>query len=284
MKVKEKLLIVDGHNLLFQMFFGMPNRIINKDGKAIQGVIGFVGALNKIIKQVQPTHVVVLFDGEHENPRTELLPEYKGNREDYSLVEEEENPFSQLADVYRALDYMGIRHCETEDVETDDVIASYVLTYGKELLDIVVSSWDSDFFQLISENIKILRYRGKCTTICDVAYLKEKFDIAPEVYADFKSLVGDAADNIKGAQGIGPKTASTLLKQFGSLEEVLKRTAEIEKKKVRESIEKDKERLWINYEIIKLNDKAKLPFDLEELQYNKPEQKTNEVMQGIGLM
>lgn len=284
MKAKEKLLIVDGHNLLFQMFFGMPNRIINKDGKAIQGVIGFVGALNKIIKQVQPTHVVVLFDGEHENPRTELLPEYKGNREDYSLVEEEENPFSQLADVYRALDYMGIRHCETEDVETDDVIASYVLTYGKELLDIVVSSWDSDFFQLISENIKILRYRGKCTTICDVAYLKEKFDIAPEVYADFKSLVGDAADNIKGAQGIGPKTASTLLKQFGSLEEVLKRTAEIEKKKVRESIEKDKERLWINYEIIKLNDKAKLPFDLEELQYNKPEQKTNEVMQGIGLM
>lgn len=284
MQTEDKLLIVDGHNLLFQMFFGMPNRIINKDGKAIQGVIGFVGALNKIMKQVQPTHVVVLFDGEHENPRTGLLPEYKGNYEDYSLVEEEENPFSQLADVYRALDYMGIKYCETEDVETDDVIASYVLTYGKELLDIVVSSWDSDFFQLISENVKILRYRGKCTTICDVAYLKEKFDIAPEVYADFKSLVGDNADNIKGAKGIGPKTASALLKQFGSLGEILKRTAEIEKKKVRESIEEDKDRLQINYEIIKLNDKAKLPFDLKELQYNKPEQKTNEVMQGIGLM
>ena len=281
MKVKEKLLIVDGHNLLFQMFFGMPNRIINKDGKAIQGVIGFVGALNKIMKQVQPTHVVVLFDGEHENSRTELLPEYKGNRDDYSLVEEEENPFSQLPDVYRALDYMGIKYCETEDVETDDVIASYVLTMASE---IVVSSWDSDFFQLISENVKILRYRGKCTTICDVAYLKEKFDIAPEVYADFKSIVGDNADNIKGAKGIGPKTASALLKQFGSLGEILKRTAEIEKKKVRESIEEDKDRLQINYEIIKLNDKAKLPFDLEELQYNKPEQKTNEVMQGIGLM
>ena len=283
MKAKEKLLIVDGHNLLFQMFFGMPNRIINKDGKAIQGVIGFVGALNKIMKQVKPTHVVVLFDGEHENPRTELLPEYKGNREDYSLVEEEENPFSQLPDVYRALDYMGIKHCETEDVETDDVIASYALTYG-EKINIVISSWDSDFFQLINENVSILRYRGKCTTICDVAYLREKFDIAPEVYADFKSIVGDNADNIKGAKGIGPKTASALLKQFGSLEEVLKRTAEIEKKKVRESIEEDKDRLQINYEIIKLNDKAKLPFDLEELQYNKPEQKTNEVMQGIGLM
>ena len=283
MKAKEKLLIVDGHNLLFQMFFGMPNRIINKDGKAIQGVIGFVGALNKIIKQVQPTHVVVLFDGEHENPRTELLPEYKGNREDYSMVEEEENPFSQLADVYRALDYMGIKYCETEDVETDDVIASYALTYG-EKINIVISSWDSDFFQLINENVSILRYRGKCTTICDVAYLREKFDVAPEVYADFKSLVGDNADNIKGAKGIGPKTASALLKRFGSLEEILKRTAEIEKKKVRESIEEDNNRLLINYEIIKLNDKAKLPFDLEALEYHNREYKTNEILQRIELM
>lgn len=278
-----KLLIVDGHNLLFQMFFGMPNRIINKDGKAIQGVIGFVGALNKIIKQVEPTHMVVLFDGEHENSRTELLPEYKDNRVDYSQVEEDDNPFSQLEDVYRALDYMGIKHCETEDVETDDVIASYVLTHGKNM-EIIVSSWDSDFFQLISENVSILRYRGKCTTICDVEYLREKFDITPDVYADFKSLVGDNADNIKGAKGIGPKTASALLKQFGSLEEILNRTEEIEKKKVRESITEDRERLRLNYEIIKLNDKAKVPFALEELEYHNQEHKTNEVMQGIGLM
>ena len=289
MQTEEKLLIVDGHNLLFQMFFGMPNRIINKDGNAIQGVIGFVGALNKIMKQVEPTHVVVLFDGEHENARTELLPEYKDNRIDYSEVEEEENPFSQLPDVYRALDYMGIKHCETEDVETDDVIASYVLTYGIDhrfemASEIVVSSWDSDFFQLISENVKILRYRGKCTTICDVAYLKEKFDIAPEVYADFKSLVGDTADNIKGAKGIGPKTASALLKQFGSLEEILKRTAEIEKKKVREVLVEEKERLLVNYEVIKLSNKAKLPFALEELAWHNKTYRTNDVVHNIGLM
>lgn len=301
MQIEEKLLIVDGHNLLFQMFFGMPNRILNKDGKAIQGVIGFVGALNKIMKQVKPTHVVVLFDGEHQNPRTELLPEYKDNRIDYSQVEEEENPFSQLPDVYRALDYIGIKHCETEDVETDDVIASYVLTYGKEqefkkqedeegtkcnshLLDIVISSWDSDFFQLIKENVNILRYRGKCTTICDVEYLREKFDIAPEVYADFKSLVGDTADNIKGAKGIGPKTASALLKQYGSLEQVLEHAEKIEKKKVREALVEEKERLRVNYEIIKLGNKAKLPFTLEELVWHNEERKTNEIMQAIGLM
>ena len=75
--------IVDGHNLLFQMFYGMPSRIVNQDGKAIQGVLGFVGALNKIIKQANPQYIIVLFDGEHENQRTKILPEYKANRTDY---------------------------------------------------------------------------------------------------------------------------------------------------------------------------------------------------------
>ena len=92
--MKSKLLIVDGSNLLFQMFFGMPSRIINKDGKAIQGTLGFVGALLKIIRMTAPTHAAVLFDGERENERKELDEDYKANREDYSLVSEEENPFS----------------------------------------------------------------------------------------------------------------------------------------------------------------------------------------------
>ncbi len=70
--IKNKLLIIDGSNLLFQMFFGMPSRIINKDGKAIQGTLGFVGALLKIIRMTNPTHIAVLFDGECENERREL--------------------------------------------------------------------------------------------------------------------------------------------------------------------------------------------------------------------
>ena len=90
----KKLLLVDGSNLLFQMFFGMPARIANEQGKAIQGTLGFVGALLKIIRMVEPTHVAVLFDGETHNPRTDLDAGYKANREDYSEVEEEENPFS----------------------------------------------------------------------------------------------------------------------------------------------------------------------------------------------
>lgn len=83
-----RLLIVDGSNLLCQMLFGMPARIVNEQGKAIQGTLGFVAALLKIIRRTEPTHVAVLFDGEHENERTELNTDYKANRVDYSQTSE----------------------------------------------------------------------------------------------------------------------------------------------------------------------------------------------------
>ena len=109
-----RLLIVDGHNLLFQMFFGMPSRIIGARGQAIQGVIGFVGAINRLADTYHPTHLLVMFDGEKHNPRKDMLEEYKANRIDYSEVPEEENPFSQLPLVYEALDYMGIKHTSVD--------------------------------------------------------------------------------------------------------------------------------------------------------------------------
>ena len=101
-----KLLLIDGSNLLFQMFFGMPARIFGADGRAIQGVLGFVGALLKIIRMVGPTHMLAVFDGEIENTRADLDKAYKANRPDLRTVPEEENPYSQLGDIYRALDYL----------------------------------------------------------------------------------------------------------------------------------------------------------------------------------
>lgn len=277
----EKLLIIDGSNLLFQMFYGMPSRIVNKDGKAIQGTLGFVGALIKIIKMISPTHLVVLFDGEHENKRTELLDVYKSNRIDYSEVEEENNPFSQINDVYSTLSFIGIRYIETTDFETDDVISSYVHTYGD--MHIVISSFDSDFFQLIGDNVKVLRYRGAKTVICDTRYIKDKYGILPFQYADFKSLTGDTADNIKGAERIGPKTASALINQFGCLEDIVANAECITKPSVKESVIKNIDRLRLNYKLIKLDDRAIIPFDLSELKYEYNGITTSEVLKGIGL-
>ncbi|MDE5985094.1 MAG: 5'-3' exonuclease [Eubacterium sp.] len=277
-----RLLIVDGHNLLFQMFFGMPARIVNEQGKAIQGTLGFVGALLKIIRRIKPTHIAVLFDGKHENNRLALDSNYKTNRIDYSEIPEEKNPFSQLNDIYAALDYLGIQHTESTDCETDDLIASYALTYGQDN-EIVISSFDSDFFQLITDKVSVLRYRGEKTVICTPDYITEKFGIAPSQYADFKSLTGDVADNIKGAEKVGLKTASRLLSEFGNLENMIANSNNIKKPSIRESIIQNSNRLRTNYKIIKLENNYSLPFTLSELEYRLGEISTTEVLKGIGL-
>lgn len=277
-----RLLIVDGSNLLFQMFFGMPARIVNKQGKAIQGTLGFVGALLKIIRRIEPTHMVVLFDGEHENNRSELNADYKANRVDYSQTSEEENPFSQLPDVYAALDFLSIKSAETKTCEADDWVAGYALTYGQET-KIVISSFDSDFFQLITDNVSVLRYRGDKTVICTPDYIKDKLGIEPEQYADFKSMTGDASDNIKGADKIGPKTAASLLNKYGTLDSILANAESIEKPSVKDSIIRNTERLRTNYRIIKLDNTVQLPFALDDLKYNFTGVTTTDVMKGIGL-
>lgn len=277
-----RLLIVDGSNLLFQMFFGMPARIVNSQGKAIQGVLGFVGALLKIIRRTEPTHIGVIFDGEHPNDRVLLDSDYKADRIDYSQVPEEENPFSQLEDVYAALDYLGIRHTETTVCEADDVIAGYAFSYGREM-EIIISSFDSDFFQLITDQVSVLRYRGEKTILCTPEYIESKLNIMPGQYAEFKALTGDTADNIKGAEKVGKKTAALLMKEFGTLENILAGAEKIKKPSVRESIIRNAERLRTNYKLIKLENAAELPFALPELEYRRREIITNEVLKGIGL-
>lgn len=278
-----KLLLVDGSNLLFQMFYGMPSRIIGKDGTAIQGTLGFVGALLKIIRQVSPTHVAVLFDGECKNERKELDSSYKANRPDFSELPEDEIPFSQLPGIYAALDYLGIKHAETTVCETDDIIASYALTYGSEF-DVVISSFDSDFFQLITERVSILRYRGDNTVICTPDYIRNKLGIEPGQYADHKSLTGDSSDNIKGADKVGPKTATELIREFGTLEGVIDNADKIKKPSVRASVLSSVDRLRINYRLIKLDGCAELPFAICELEYLDKGYLTTQVLRAIALI
>ena len=279
----EKLLLIDGSNLLFQMFFGMPARIINKSGRAIHGTMGFVGALLKIIRMTCPTHIAVLFDGEHENPRAALNSDYKANRIDYAAVPEEASPFSQLPDIYAALDYLKIKRAETTDCETDDWIAGYVHTY-KHDTQIVISSFDSDYFQLLSDTVSVLRYRGRKSTLWTSNELSAHFDILPEQYADFKALTGDVSDNIKGADKIGPKTAALLLKQFGALESLLLNAEQIEKQSVRASVIQNRERLKTNYRLIKLAGSEKLPFTLDELSFSGLALSTTEILKEIKLL
>jgi len=278
----EKLLLVDGSNLLFQMFYGMPSRIVSRDGKAIQGTLGFVGALLKILRRVQPDYVAVIFDGEYTSYRMELDDNYKANRMDYSKIQEEETPFSQLPDIFRGLKQLEISYWETTACEADDILAGYALTYGKRM-DIVIVSQDSDLFQLVGEHVRIFRYRGEKSVLCDDAYIREKYGIEPKQYAAFKSLTGDPSDNIRGVDKIGPKTASALLKQFGSLDRLLVEYDSITKPSIRASIQQNAERIQKNYQLICLTGHEKLPFLLNSLRYRDKGFTTTQVLQQIGL-
>lgn len=276
----EKLLVVDGSNLLFQMFYGMPAKIVDKRGKAIHGTLGFVGALLKIIRMTRPTHVAVVFDGECANPRREMDGDYKGNRPDFTQMAEEDTPFSQLPDIYAALDLLGIRHRETTDCEADDWMAGYAKRYGGEM-EVVISSQDSDLFQLITDHVHILRYRGEKTVVCDPAYIQEKLGITPAQYAAYKSLTGDTSDNIKGVDKVGPKTAAALMNQFGDLETLLSHGSEIAKPSVRTSVLQSGERIRKNHSLIFLSGAQELPFPLEELAYQDAGLTTREVLRRI---
>lgn len=274
----DRLLLVDGSNLLFQMYFGMPARIVNARGEAIHGTLGFVGALLKMIRMVRPDCIGVLFDGEHENPRAALDANYKANR----LEEERDSPFSQLPDIYRALDHLGLRHAETVDCETDDWMAGYAGQYGGEY-DIVIASMDSDFFQLISPAVRVLRYRGKGSILCDETYIREKLGVEPRQYADFKSLTGDTADNIPGVPGVGIKTAARLLQEFGSLENLLEHCGEIAKPSVRAAIVENEERIWLNRRLIALEGAQKLPFSPQEMRWEDTGTTTVQLLREIGV-
>lgn len=278
----DKFLIIDGSNLMFQMFYGMPARIVNKQGNPIQGTLGFVGALLKCIRMVQPTHVAVLFDGECTNERRELDADYKANRPDLSQLPEEDTPFSQLPDIRAALDYLGICHSETFDCETDDWIAGYAQTLSRQS-ELVIVSQDSDFFQLIGPRVRILRYRGEKSVLCDVPWIRETLGIEPEQYAAYKALTGDSADNIRGVDKVGPKTAAALMRQFSDLEALLARTSEISRPSVRQSIQDSRDRIRMNDRLIRLSGNAPLPFQPEALRFNDRGLTTTQVLQAIGL-
>lgn len=272
MNNKNKILLVDGHVLLFQMFYGMPSRIVGKNGKSIHAVIGFTGALLKMIRIMNPSHVLVIFDGENGTNKVELDKDYKANRIDYSTVKEEDNPFSQLGVIKEVLNYLNIKHYDTLDEnETDDHIASYVKKYKKDS-KIYIASKDTDFLQLIDDNVSVYMYYGKNSINYTYDKVIEKYNIKPSDFAFYKALVGDNTDNIKGVSKIGPKTAVNLINEYGTLENMLEKINSILKLSIRNAIESNQQRIIKNLELIKLSRDVNMPFELKDIAFEFDEE------------
>ena len=216
----DKLLIIDGNNLLFQMFYGMPSKIYNKNKETIHATIGFISYVLKQIKNYGITKCCVVFDYDTSTERIELCSEYKGNRViNWNELPQDEVPFNEEDKIIKCLNYLNIKVLHSKNMEADDLIASLTKLYEKNN-EILISSFDSDFFQLINKNVSILRYRGKLTQIYDEEYFINKFGFEPSKYVLYKSIVGDTSDNICGVLGIGRVRATSLVNKYSSLEEM----------------------------------------------------------------
>lgn len=258
------LLLIDGHNLLFKMFYGMPE-IRGRDGLKVQAVVGFASAMRKVVSLCHPSHMLVLFDSEECGDRRQMCPDYKANRPDYGAMEPDDCPFTQLPYIYRMLEAMEIPHAEIHGCEADDVIASYALRCSAQGWTVVIMSTDKDYYQLIRENITVMLYRGFDSSFVTPDVVQQKYGVTPDLYADHKCLVGDKSDNISGVPGIGNKRAAELLNRFGSLDEILRHADEVTPPKVRISLMASGELLTRNRQLILLNDSAPLPFEPDTL-------------------
>ncbi len=277
----KKLLIVDGCSLLFQSFYGMPKKIQNQQGEYVEAVICFMGILFKIIRMINPTHVFVVFDGETKLERKDFDTDYKANRQDFSNVEDIDNPFIQLEIIKKVLSYINIQWFETFDCEADDLIAS-VIHDNKDKFEIIVSSQDKDFFQLICENVNVFVYRGKVSKLWTEAEINNKFGFDAKHFSTFKALVGDNSDNIKGINGIGCVTASKLIQQFGDLINIYNNIDQIAGK-LNSLLKEHKEKAFLNFKIIELHSKTNL-FNLPNCKFILPEISSTELLKNLNIL
>lgn len=211
-----KIILIDGHNLLFRMFYGIPSSIKNSKGKEIRGLIGFIGSLKKNVDEFQPYSIIVIFDSQSsKNSNLKIDKNYKQNRADYTNVADDDNPFSQLPLIKKALKYLNICFLEVNNYEADDYIAS-IINNNRDNKYIIVST-DYDFIQLVSNNTFLYVPRGKNSVLYTPDEVIKKYSIPSSKFVIFKSLVGDKSDNIRGVRGIGNISAAKIL-NYGSIQ------------------------------------------------------------------
>lgn len=266
--MKQKILLIDGHNLLFRMFYGMPDEFYTSAGIKFNAVYGFGTAVSRVIRMLKPTHMFVAFDSPECGDRRQLDEAYKANRPDFSDAEPNDCPFTQLPAIYAMLEKMGVPYREIHGCEADDVLSSYARALAQKM-DVVIMSTDKDYWQLISENVSVLNYSGYNSTLVTPHTVESKFGVRPEQFADFKCLVGDKSDNIVGVPGIGPKRAAELLCKFGTIEGIYENLEEIERAATRRALETSHERMELNRRLICLNGDAPLPYGEESLQLSE---------------
>ncbi|MFZ9683057.1 MAG: 5'-3' exonuclease [Cephaloticoccus sp.] len=243
--IMAKWMLVDGFNLAFRAFYGMPE-LTRSDGFPTGALHGWVKSLWRLEDDQQPAATLVFFDLGGSQDRLALHPEYKAQRQETPEALERQIPV--IKQLTRAMGLVGV---ERDGVESDDLLAAQAVALAKADHDVLVVSADKDFAQIVNDRIKILLPPPTANPklgwrVLDSAGVAEKFGVTPAQIADYLALLGDTADNIPGLAGVGPKTAAKWLQEHGSLEGVIAQAAALKPDRFREQVAGAADRLRLN--------------------------------------
>jgi DNA polymerase I len=254
-----KILIVDGHAYAYRAFYAIRS-LNSPEGKPTNAIYGFIKMLGKMRATVNPSHLIVVWDGGLSAERREALPGYKAQRPEMPA-----DLGTQLDEIVAYLGAANIASYCADGVEADDYIAFATDAAAKAGMEVVIASADKDFMQLVAPGIGLLNPNDKSETIWTAEQVRAKTGVEPEQIGDWLSLLGDSVDNIPGVPGVGPKTATDLLKQFGSVSELYRRLDEVKSERIRGALRAAEADVRRNQSLVRLKTEVGNEFSADAL-------------------
>lgn len=241
-----RLLLIDGHAAAYRFFFGVKH-LSTSDGTPINALFGFIRMVQLMRRKWQPTHLAAVFDGGLPESRLALVPDYKAHRKPMPDELREQLPI-----IEEYLKSAGICHVCLDGQEADDVLATLAAEASRDGADVKIATGDKDMFQIVNERIHMVTLAGEPVEL-DAAGIEMKTGVRPDQIVDWLALIGDAADNIRGVPGVGPKTATKLLVEFQNLDRLYAHLDSIDRRKLRLSLETARPLVMRNREMVKLD-------------------------------
>ena len=255
----QRLILVDGSGYIFRAFYALPP-MSREDGTPVNAVFGFTSMLLKLSEDMEGENILVVFDAARTTFRNEIYKEYKANR---SEPPEELVPRFDL--IKKATTAIGLKSLEVENYEADDIIATYVKIAKKENIETLVISSDKDLMQLIQDGVSLYDPMKNIKIGPEAVF--EKFGVSPDKVIDVQALAGDSSDNVPGVPGIGVKTASQLINEYGSLEKLLDNASSIKQEKRRESLLNNAELAIVSKKLVSLFSDVPIPYKISDLKW-----------------
>ncbi len=268
--MSKTFLVIDGSNFLFRAFHALPP-LKSPDGRPTGAIRGVINMFEKLMREFRPDYLGVIFDASGKSFRNDLFEEYKAHRPPMP-----DDLRAQIEPLFEIIDLMGYPRISIPGIEADDVIATLAVEAKSKGIRTIIASSDKDLAQLVEDGI-INMYDGMKNEMLGREEVFAKYGVYPEQVRDYLSLMGDSADNIPGVQGVGPKTATKWIHEWGSLEGIIENAEKI-KGKVGERLRESLEILALSKKLTTLYTEASLPFKVEEL---TPKDRFTERLQAI---